>query len=115
MFRSDIRILIQKVAQLEDLIQKEARLPQIQKQFLEAHQSYKEVETISEYYFPAVSKAINGPALDEFEENDGKTLPPEGFQVIEEFIFPKYDSQSKGEILKEIGILSANLKRLDYL
>jgi cytochrome c peroxidase len=44
------------------------------------------VETISEYYFPAVSKAINGPALSEFEENDGKTLP-EGFQVIEEFIF----------------------------
>jgi cytochrome c peroxidase len=32
------------------------------------------VETISEYYFPAVSKAINGPALSEFEENDGKTL-----------------------------------------
>ena len=115
LFQSDIRILIQKVAQLEDLIQKEARLPQIQKQFLEAHQSYKQVETISEYYFPAVSKAINGPALDEFEENDGKTLPPEGFQVIEEFLFPKYDQQSKAELLKEIGILSANLKRLDYL
>jgi hypothetical protein len=31
------------------------------------------VETISEYYFPAVSKAIN-PALSEFEENDGETL-----------------------------------------
>ena len=113
LFQSDIKILIQKVTQLEDLIQNNATLPQIQKQFLEAHQSYKQVETISEYYFPVVSKAINGPALDEFEEDEGKTVPPEGFQVIEEFIFPKYDPKSKEELLKEIGILSANLKRLD--
>ena len=42
-----------------------------------------------------------------------KQLPPEGFQVIEELLFPKYDPRSKGELLKEIGILSANLKRLD--
>lgn len=115
LFQSDIKILVQKVAQLEALIQNNAALPQIQKQFLEAHQSYKKVEIISEYYFPTVSKAINGPALDEFEEDEGKTVPPEGFQVIEEFIFPKYDTKSKGELLKEIGILSANLKRLDYL
>ncbi|MFV8346814.1 cytochrome-c peroxidase [Flavobacterium sp. ZB4P13] len=115
LFQSDIKILVQKVAQLEDLIQNNAPLPQIQKQFLEAHQSYKQVETISEYYFPTVSKEINGPALDEFEEDEGKTVPPEGFQVIEEFIFPKYDPESKGVLLKEIGILSANLKRLDYL
>jgi cytochrome c peroxidase len=115
LFQSDIKILAQEVAQLEDLIQNNAALSQIQKQFLKAHQSYKQVETISEYYFPSVSKEINGPALDEFEEDEGKTIPPEGFQVIEEFIFPKYDTKSKGELLKEIGILSANLKRLDYL
>jgi cytochrome c peroxidase len=115
LFQSDIKILAQKVAQLEDLIQNNATLPQIQKQFLEAHQSYKQVETISEYYFPTVSKEINGPALYEFEEDEGKTVPPEGFQVIEEFIFPKYDPKSKKELLKGIGILSANLKRLDYL
>ncbi|MFV8326777.1 cytochrome c peroxidase [Flavobacterium sp. ZS1P14] len=113
LFQSDIQVLIQNVAQLELLVKSDVVLPKIQKQFLQARQSYKRVEMISEYYFPVVSKAINGPALDEFEEDEGKTVPPEGFQVIEEFLFPKYDYRSKAELLKEIGILSANLKRLD--
>lgn len=113
LFQSDIQVLIQNVAQLELLVKSDVVLPKIQKQFLQARQSYKRVEMISEYYFPVVSKAINGPALDEFEEDEGKTVPPEGFQVIEEFLFPRYDYRSKAELLKEIGILSANLKRLD--
>jgi cytochrome c peroxidase len=37
------------------------------------HSSYKQVETISDIIF-LLSLAINGPALSEFEENDGKTL-----------------------------------------
>lgn len=113
LFKADIKILIQKVSQLEYLVQTDATTAQLQKQFLEAHQSYKQVEMISEYYFPVVSKAINGPALDEFEEDEGKTVPPEGFQVVEEFIFPTYKKESKTEFLTELGILSGNLKRLD--
>ncbi|MFV8357908.1 cytochrome-c peroxidase [Flavobacterium sp. XS1P32] len=112
-FKSDILKVINEVSKLEGLIESNSSTVELQRQFLNAHSSYKQVETISEYYFPAVSKAINGPALSEFEENDGKTLPPEGFQVIEEFIFPTYNSKSKAELLKEMGILSANLKRLD--
>ena len=112
-FKSDILKVIDEVSKLENLIKLNTSTVQLQKQFLKAHSSYKQVETISEYYFPAVSKAINGPALAEFEENDGKTLPPEGFQVIEEFIFPTYNPKSKAEFLKEMGILFANLKRLD--
>ena len=112
-FKSDILKVIDEVSKLENLIKLNTSTVQLQKQFLKAHSSYKQLETISEYYFPAVSKAINGPALAEFEENDGKTLPPEGFQVIEEFIFPTYNPKSKAEFLKEMGILSANLKRLD--
>jgi cytochrome c peroxidase len=113
LFRSDIQILIQDVSRLELLVKSDSISAQVQKQFLDAHQSYKKLEMLSEYYFPVVSKAINGPALNEFEEDEGKTVPPEGFQVIEELLFPKYDPRSKGELLKEIGILSANLKRLD--
>jgi cytochrome c peroxidase len=113
LFRSDIQILIQDVSRLELLVKSDSISTQIQKQFLNAHQSYKKLEMLSEYYFPVVSKAINGPALNEFEEDEGKTVPPEGFQVIEELLFPKYDPRSKEELLKEIGILSANLKRLN--
>lgn len=112
-FNADIRSLVQEVSKLEHVVASDSTAAQIQAHFLKAHQSYKQVEMISEYYFPAVSKAINGPALDEFEEDDSKTVPPEGFQVIEEFIFPNYNKENKVELLKEIGILSANLKRLD--
>jgi cytochrome c peroxidase len=113
LFQSDIQVLIEDVSRLELLVKSDSISTQIQKQFLNAHQNYKKVEMLSEYYFPVVSKAINGPALDEYEEDEGKTVPPEGFQVIEELLFPKYDHRSKEELLKELGILSANLKRLD--
>ncbi|WP_264531075.1 cytochrome-c peroxidase [Flavobacterium sp. N502540] len=113
LFQSDITLLIEKVAKLKYSVQSDSTEVQIQRQFREAHQSYKKVEMISEYYSPAVSKAINGPAIPEFEENDKVTVPPEGFQVIEEFVFPKYDKEHKKELLQELGILSANLARLE--
>ncbi|WP_374173764.1 cytochrome-c peroxidase [Flavobacterium tructae] len=113
LFQSDITLLIEKVAKLKYSVQSDSAEVQIQRQFLEAHQSYKKVEMISEYYSPAVSKAINGPAIPEFEENDKVTVPPEGFQVIEELVFPKYDKEHKKELLQELGILSANLARLE--
>ncbi|CAA9198401.1 cytochrome-c peroxidase [Flavobacterium collinsii] len=113
LFQSDITLLIEKVAKLKYSVQSDSTEAQIQRQFLEAHQGYKKVEMISEYYSPAVSKAINGPAIPEFEENDKVTVPPEGFQVIEELVFPKYNKESKKELLQELGILSANLVRLE--
>ncbi|RZJ52346.1 MAG: cytochrome-c peroxidase [Flavobacterium sp.] len=105
-------LLIKKVAKLKSSIESDATESQIQKYFLEAHQSFKRVELLSEYYSPAVSKSINGPAISEFEESDNVTVAPEGFQVVEEFVFPKYDRKNKDEVMKELGILSANLIRL---
>lgn len=115
LFQADITTLIQSVNDLENLIKSNADSQKLQKQFLAAHLNYKKIEVFSEYYFPEVSKAINGPALSEFEEDDKMTLPPQGFQVIEEFLFPVYDAKSKSELLKEMGILSANLKRLNRI
>lgn len=113
LFQEDIRLLIEKAAQLKQSVESDSAEAQIQKQFLEAHQGYKKVELLSEYYSPAVSKSINGPAIPEFEENDNITVNPEGFQVIEELVFPKYDKKNKKELLQEIGVLSANLIRLE--
>lgn len=113
LFQKDITLLIEKVAKLEHFVKSDSAEAQIQGQFLEAHQSYKKVELLSEYYSPAVSKSINGPAIPEFEENDNKTVQPEGFQVIEELVFPKYDKNNKKELLQELGVLSANLIRLE--
>lgn len=113
LFQKDITLLIEKVTELKHSVESDAAEAQIQKQFLEAHKSYKKVELLSEYYSPAVSKSINGPAIPEFEDNDNVTVPPEGFQVIEELVFPKYDKNNKKELLQELGVLSANLIRLE--
>ncbi|KUJ61618.1 cytochrome C peroxidase [Flavobacteriaceae bacterium CRH] len=113
LFQSDITLLVEKVAKLKYSVQADSTEAQIQRQFIEAHQSFKKVEMISEYYSPAVAKSINGPAIPEFEENDNVTVSPEGFQVIEELVFPKYNKESKKELLKELGILSSNLIRLE--
>lgn len=115
LFKSDIAFLKKEVTQLELLVQSDAAPDQIQQQFLKSHQAYKKAETLSEYYFPSVSKAINGPALDEYEIDEGLTVPPTGFQVIEEFIFPKYSKQDKPELLNQLGILKASLTRLELV
>ena len=47
--------------------------------------------------------------------DEGITVPPAGLQVIEEYFFPVYDKNTKKEILKEIGILNANLYRLEMI
>jgi cytochrome c peroxidase len=115
LFKSDIILLTQEVIKLEKLVTLNATIPELQKQFLATHESFKKVEPISEYYFPTVSKSLNGPALDEFEEDEGKTIPPQGFQVIEEIIFSTYTNKQKSELLIELGILKGNLKRLDKM
>ena len=112
---SDIGTLIQSVSKLDQLLQNDASTTQIQKQFLSARKEYKQMELFTEYYFPEVSKSINGPAIPEYEENDGLTIPPQGLQVLEAFLFPVYNKASKTELLKELGILTANLKRLQRI
>jgi cytochrome c peroxidase len=113
LYQADINLLIEKVAKLKYSVQSDSTEAQIQRQFREAHQSYKKVEMISEYYAPAVSKSINGPAIPEFEQNDKITVAPEGFQVIEEMVFPKFDKKNKKDLVQELGVLSANLIRLE--
>ncbi|HKO76997.1 MAG TPA: cytochrome c peroxidase [Flavobacterium sp.] len=115
LYLSDLAVLQADVTQLQHLVEDGATQKQLQNQFLKAHQSYKRVESISEYYFPTVSKAINGPALEEYEYDDGVTIPAAGLQVIEEYFFPVYDKNTKIEILREIGILNANLYRLQMI
>ena len=115
LYKSDLVVLQKDVTQLQHLIQIDAAQKQLQDQFLKAHQSYKRVESISEYFFPTVSKAINGPALDEYEDDEGIIVPAAGLQVIEEYFFPVYDKGVKKDLLKEIGILNANLYRLEMI
>jgi cytochrome c peroxidase len=115
LYKKDLLVLKDNVLQLQHLVENNAASKQLQTQFLKTHESYKRVEPICEYYFPTVSKAINGPALDEYEVDEGITVPPAGLQVIEEYFFPKFDLKTKKDLLKEIGILNANLYRLEMV
>src|SRR6478609_8673249 len=82
LYQSDLVVLKKNIEELQHLIEKDATSKELQTQFLKVHQSYKRVEPICEYYFPTVSKAINGPALDEYEVDEGIIVPPAGLQVI---------------------------------
>lgn len=115
LFKADVALVFKEVSLLQKGIESNQDEQKLQQQFLKTHEQYKKIEMLSEYYFPSVTKAVNGPAIPEYEENDGKVIAPEGFQVIEELLFPEYDVQSKEVLLKQIGIVTANLKRIASL
>ena len=115
LLQENIKQLVSNTKKLNDCVVANKSTAEIQKQFSIAHQSYKKVEAFSEYYFPEVSKSINGPALAEFEENDGKILPPQGFQVIEELVFPTYEIENKKELVQQLEMMSGNLIRLEKI
>jgi cytochrome c peroxidase len=51
-------------------------------------------------------RTVNGPALPFADgENSLAVLPPQGFQVIEEMLFPKYDINKSAELLHQAALL----------
>ncbi|REG97911.1 cytochrome-c peroxidase [Flavobacterium aquicola] len=84
----------------------------IQQAFKTTRLSYKKMEWAVEYFTPDPARFINGPALDELEVAENTFIPPNGFQVIEELIFPNYSIENKAELIRKIKILSGNLKQI---
>lgn len=104
------------VQQLEAATRSGAKAPQLQSLFLQARLVYKQAEMFAEYYTPLTSKSINGAPIPSMDENDQhKTEAPEGFQVIEPFLFPAPDSLDTTHLLQQTRVLVANLKRLELL
>jgi len=60
---------------------------QARKTFAEARLSYKKAELFAAYNNIASVKRVNGPPLPVFNEDNGRVLPPVGFQAIEEQVF----------------------------
>jgi cytochrome c peroxidase len=113
-FLQDIDSLHSKVENLKNIISRNASEKEIQSAFFEARYAYKSVEFLTELYNPTTAKKLNQPALDEVEEEDPLvTIYPEGFQVIEESLFP-YLLENKEEALKNINITLVNVKHLKH-
>lgn len=75
--------------------------------FVNSRLAYKEIEWAVSYFLPHTSKSINGPALDQLDLDENKFIPAEGFQVVEEFLYPIYDTTSREDLLLEVKRLKS--------
>jgi len=81
---------------------------QLQQLFKDTRLAYKKFEWAAEYYQPIATRFINGPPVKEVEI-DGTTFNPAGFQVIENYLFPKYDKTKNKELIAELKKIDDNL------
>jgi len=105
----DLEKLENKINVFKKIAESEKDSKKIQDCFRETRVLYKKTEWAVEYFVPETARFINGPALDELEVEENKFLPPNGFQVIEELIFPLFDINNKSDLIREIAILHANI------
>jgi cytochrome c peroxidase len=101
------------VEQLSTKIDENASEAELQQLFKRARLAYKKAEFLAEYYNPLTAKSINGAPIPAMDDNDQHKIDqPEGFQVIEPFLFPKFQISQKEDLLKQVGILKSNFSRL---
>jgi cytochrome c peroxidase len=80
----------------------------LQKLFLQARLAYKKFEWAAEYFVPATTRFVNGPPVQEIEMPELRVTEPAGLQVIEGFLFPRYDTSRKKEFLRQLNLLQLN-------
>lgn len=84
----------------------------LQAEFSKSRQIYKQIEWAVEYFMPTTARFVNGPALDELEIEENTAFEPEGFQVIEELIYPHFDTVNRVELIRQCKILHSTCERI---
>jgi cytochrome c peroxidase len=112
--------LIQKadlaVKKLRALVSAGAAQPNLQQAFKNARIAYKRTEFLAEYYTALTAEGINGAPIPSMDDNDQHRMDmPEGFQVVEPYLFPGYNAANKTELLKQLDIMIPSFKRLQQL
>jgi cytochrome c peroxidase len=106
-------------AHLQQCLEANRPAPELQRAFRQARLAYKQTEWLTEYYFPLSAKQLNGPAVPEGELDDGigRQIDPQGFQVLEESLFPYQPDQRTHAIARvaEIAATIATLRRVAAL
>lgn len=87
------------IDQLIHAIENNQDSTEIRQQFIASRLAYKKIEWAVSYFLPHTAAAINGPALDQLDLDENKFIPAEGFQVVEELIYPSYDTTTQVELL----------------
>ncbi|MCG9793354.1 cytochrome-c peroxidase [Flavobacterium algicola] len=108
----DIEKLSEALIEFKNLANTTDNSLKLQKKFSQCRLLYKQTEWVVSYFIPETARFINGPALDELEVAENQFVPPNGFQVVEEIIYPEYDAKNKEELLREITILSGNIRQV---
>lgn len=86
--------------------------------FLNSRLLFKEFEWAAAYFAADLTKRLNGPPVQEIENADlldpslARAIDPMGLQVVEELIYPKYDTAGKKELISEVGHLITNTEYL---
>jgi cytochrome c peroxidase len=81
---------------------------QLQGLFLRTRLAYKNFEWAAEYFVPATSRFVNGPPVQEVEMAGHQVFEPAGLQVIEGYLFPKYDTTRKKELIRQLDLLQSD-------
>lgn len=115
---SDLDSLVARLAGLDSAVAgldgSAARAAAAREAFHAARASYKRLEFIAAYYEPTTADLMNGPGLPRVEDEEGPEaiFPPEGFQVVEEGLFPEPDTAARDETLTEVRNLAELATRL---
>lgn len=109
----DLSKLNNEITHLQKLVKSNSSQKEIVEQFKKSRLAYKKVEWAIEYFIPETARFMNGPALDEMELEENRSFEPHGFQVMEEMIYPEYNSESKEDLARELNIFQSNIKQLE--
>jgi len=103
--RDSLRVAIEKEDGDEEVLQT---------RFLSARLRYKKFEWAAEYFIAPLARRLNGPPSQEVENADlmdptmAYAINPSGLQIVEGYLFPKYDRAHKKALEKEVALLEEN-------
>ncbi len=85
----------------------------LQKEFDHLRLTYKKMEWAVEYFLPNSARFMNGPALPEIEMEEHTVLEPQGLQMLETYIYPKYNAENKAEVIRHLKIILSKSGTVD--
>ncbi|SDD35081.1 cytochrome c peroxidase [Mucilaginibacter pineti] len=84
-----------------------ANSARLQQSFRQVRLAYKRLEWATEYFDPLTARQVNGPPVPETELN-GLVIQPDGLQVIEQEVFPRFVPGRKLELKGLLNRLEVN-------
>ncbi|MBC8086576.1 MAG: cytochrome C peroxidase [Phycisphaerae bacterium] len=115
---ADVDSFMLTLSRLDTAVQRVSTAPasaeEARLRFRAARLAFKRVEFIASYYEPSTTASLNGPPLPrvEYQEGPEVVFPPEGLQVIEEWLFTGADTARREQSVNEVRNTFALARRL---